>query len=761
MPSPMNRRQRIGGGKHLSPQPVSSPMSASNIEKIFATAVRHHQAGRLVEAERHYRQVLAIAPRHADSLHLLGVATFQAGRSDLAIELIDQALAVQPDYPEALCNLGNALINLSRLEAAAASYRKALDLAPTYLEPLVNLGNVLESLGRPDEAIDCYRRTIALQPNLSEAHNNLGVALYGQGRVDEAIASYERTLEIDPNFAMALNNLAAAQLARGEPAAALHAVRRSLGTRESDDAKALLVACLSRVRDVGADGGLRFLMMRALSEAWGRPDQLARVCISLISLDPEIAGCVRRAVQSRPQPLPGKVLFGDRGLAAVTADQLLIALLDAAPVVDVDMERFLTMARRVLLDVAGDAAPTPEGIAFHSALARQCFINEYVFAVSEDELRAAEALRESLSAALDTGEPVPASWLLAVATYFPLQTVKQWPRLLERPWPDHIGSLLTQQLHEPAEERRLAAALRRLTEIDDRVSLAVQSQYEENPYPRWVKLPCAKEADCIESYLRQTFPMAAFAPAPAAGRTEILVAGCGTGQHPIRTAQQFNKARVLAVDLSRNSLAYAARKARELGLSSIEFAQADLLKLGAFDRRFDVIEASGVLHHLEDPWTGWRTLLSLLKPGGFMLLGLYSVSARRNVARLREFVAGRGYGSTAGEIRRCRQELMDMDGGGRSVHSAPSDMFSISGCRDLLFHVQEKCLTLAEIELFLRENNLTFIGFEIASDVLHAYRSRFPDDRAATDLARWQAFEDENPDTFAGMYQFWTQKRAR
>lgn len=754
----MSRRQRIGGGKRPSPQPVSGSISASNIQRIFAEAVRHHQAGRLVEAERQYRQVLTVAPRHADSLHLLGVAAFQAGRSDLAIELIGQALAVQPDYPEALCNLGNALINLSRLEAAAASYRKALDLAPTYLEPLVNLGNVLESLGRPDEAIDCYRRTIALQPNLSEAHNNLGVALYGQGRVDEAIASYERTLEIDPNFVMALNNLAAAQLARGEPAAALRAVSRSLRTLESDDAKALLVACLSRVRDVGGDGGLRTLMVRALSEAWGRPDQLARVCISLIRLDSESGGCVTRTVKAWPEPLPGRSLFGDGGLAAVAADQLLIALLEAAPVGDVDMERFLTMARRVLLDAAGDAVPTTEGIAFHSALARQCFINEYVFAVSDDELHAAEALRDLLSAALDTGAPAPASWVLAVATYFPLQTVKQWPRLLERSWPQQVASVLTQQLHEPAEERRLATALRRLTAIEDGVSLAVQSQYEENPYPRWVKLPCAKKADCIQSYLRQTFPMAAFAAAPATDRMEILVAGCGTGQHPIRTAQQFTKARVLAVDLSRNSLAYAARKARELGLSSIEFAQADLLNLGAFDRRFDVIEASGVLHHLDDPWTGWRTLLSLLKPGGFMLLGLYSASARRNVARLREFVAGRGYGSTAGEIRRCRQELMDMDEGDRSVHSVSSDMFSISGCRDLLFHVQEKCLTLTEIELFLRENNLTFIGFEIASDVLHAYRSRFRDDRAATDLARWRVFEDENPDTFAGMYQFWTQK---
>lgn len=499
-PSLMNRRQRIGGGKRPSPQPVLAPLSGSNIQRFFAEAVRHHQAGRLAEAQRHYRQVLAIAPRHADSLHLLGVATFQAGRSDLAIELIDQALAVQPDYPEALCNLGNALINLSRLNDAAASYRKALDLAPTYLEALVNLGNVLESLGKPDEAIDCYRRTIALQPKLSEAHNNLGVALYGQGRVDEAIASYERTLEINPNFVLALNNLAAAQLARGEPAAALHAVRRSLGTRESDDAKALLVACLSRVRDVGGDDGLRPLMVRALSESWGRPDQLARVCTSLVRLDPEIAGCVSRAVEAWPQPLPGKILFGDRGLAAATADQLLIAMLDAAPVGDVDMERFLTIARRVLLDATGDAAATTEGTDFHCALARQCFINEYVFAVSADELHAAEALREWLSVALEAGAPVPASCLMAVATYFPLQTVRQWARLLERPWPHPVASVLTQQLREPAEERRLAAALRRLTEIDDSVSLAVQRQYEENPYPRWVKLPCAKKADSIESY---------------------------------------------------------------------------------------------------------------------------------------------------------------------------------------------------------------------------------------------------------------------
>ena len=240
---------------------------------------------------------------------------------------------------------------------------------------------------------------------------------------------------------------------------------------------------------------------------------------------------------------------------------------------------------------------------------------------------------------------------------------------------------------------------------------------------------------------------------------EILVAGCGTGQQSIRTSQQFPKARILAIDLSRSSLAYAIRRTRELNVSSIEYAQADLLKLSALGRQFDVIMAGGVLHHLADPWTGWRTLLSLLRPGGFMFLGLYSKTARRDVVRLRKSIAEQGYGSTADEIRRCRQDLMNLGNGVGSADGRPSDLFTISGCRDLLFHVQEHCVTPTEIERFLQENNMAFLGFDIAAEVLQSYRLRFPRDRAATNLAQWQVFENENPDTFVGMYQFWIQKR--
>ena len=67
-------------------------------------------------------------------------------------------------------------------------------------------------------------------------------------------------------------------------------------------------------------------------------------------------------------------------------------------------------------------------------------------------------------------------------------------------------------------------------------------------------------------------------------------------------------------------------------------------------------------------------------------------------------------------------------------------------------------MALADIEAFLRANNLLFLGFEIGDNVLNAYRRRFPEDQAAINLGLWQIFENENPDTFFGMYQFWVQK---
>jgi hypothetical protein len=156
---------------------------------------------------------------------------------------------------------------------------------------------------------------------------------------------------------------------------------------------------------------------------------------------------------------------------------------------------------------------------------------------------------------------------------------------------------------------------------------------------------------------------------------------------------------------------------------------------------------------------GWRLLLSMLRPGGVMRLGLYSRTARRGVVDARRFIARSGYRPGADDIRRCRQELTSL-GDGTSIRRVAewSDFFTTSACRDLLFHVQEHQLTLPEIKAFLNQNGLQFLGFDVAGHVLQKFRRRFPDDRAMIDLDLWHIFETENALVFADMYQFWIQK---
>src|SRR5262249_39905422 len=194
-------------------------------------------------------------------------------------------------------------------------------------------------------------------------------------------------------------------------------------------------------------------------------------------------------------------------------------------------------------------------------------------------------------------------------------------------------------------------------------------------------------------------------------------AGCGTGQQAIETAQMYPDARVLAVDLSLSSLAYARRKTRALGLANIEYAQADILRLGSIGRTFDLIESTGVLHHLADPLAGLRVRARVRGRGGVMHWGFYSEAGRQPMVAARRFIAQRGYRATPADIRRCRQELMAEKPANLPDLAELGDFYSTSNCRDLLFHVAEKRMTLPEIESFLGAEGLALVGFQVEGQV--------------------------------------------
>jgi tetratricopeptide (TPR) repeat protein/2-polyprenyl-3-methyl-5-hydroxy-6-metoxy-1,4-benzoquinol methylase len=779
--------------------PHSKTLAAlASTGRLFSEALQHHQAGRLREAARLYGEIIKANPLHAASHHHLGIVALQTGEVERARESLARAVAVNGQVPDTHYYLGLACGRLGRFEEAAHHNRQAIALRPEYLDAHLNLGNALKGLGNFAESISCYERVLQLKPDSPEAHfnlgnilnqqaeyeaaiehyraallfrpdyaeacNNLGTVLVAVGNMTSAIAHYERAVSLRPSLVQAWINLGKSLLAEGKVSAALNITARAFAVRETSDLKTLFVQCAKALDDIPEDHQFRLLVVRALTEIWGRQSDLAACAVRLVEAFPAVSRLIKRAANFWPKRL-SPADWDEYTLSSLTQDQLLLALLNSTPVTDIGLERFLTSARLILLSVAERTtieAPTDDRmLEFSCALAQQCFINEYVFDRPDDEWQRAERLANRLSTAVDTDDWIPVIWLVAVAAYRPLHSLSCAEKLVTREWRHPILGLIMRQIREPMEESRLRATIPSITDVDDRISRAVQQQYEENPYPRWASLPPASTSVItFDEYVRRQFPLA---PYSAFGRKELeyLIAGCGTGRHAIMVAQTYADIRILAIDLSRASLAYAKRKTAELGLRNIDYASGDILKIASIGRLFDVIDSTGVLHHMADPWHGWRALLSLLKPKGVMRIGLYSHSARRDVVQTMAYIGRRGYGRAADDIRRCRQELADFPVGSPQKNVTRSvDFYSTSDCRDWIFHVQQHNLTIPAIKHFLDENNLEFLGFELDARTSRRYELRFPNDRRRTNLDHWHSFEAENPYIFSDMYVFLVQMRV-
>lgn len=191
----------------------------ASVAEALQAALQHHNAGNLAEAERIYRQILAVEPRHADSLHLLGMIAFHAGRPDAARELIKQAIALNAGVPEYHSNLGNVLKESGSLEDAIVSYRRALELRPEFADAHYNLGNAYAKDERLEQAVECYQASLRLRPDYPPALVNFGNALRSLGRIREALHFYDLVPDGAAEFAETRWNRAIALLLSGDFAA--------------------------------------------------------------------------------------------------------------------------------------------------------------------------------------------------------------------------------------------------------------------------------------------------------------------------------------------------------------------------------------------------------------------------------------------------------------------------------------------------------------------------------------------------------------
>ena len=438
------------------------------------------------------------------------------------------------------------------------------------------------------------------------------------------------------------------------------------------------------------------------------------------------------------------------------------ALLGHCIVSDEKLEYLLSGCRHALLDGLSDqTGVTVESNRLCEILATQCWLNEFVWQLGDQEQQKTQALAADLKLSMIQADTVPAGVFL-LSCYAPLEhwfDAAEIDVFARRSGNKALQALVHAQITEPRTETELAQDIPRIGDVSDEVSIAVQHQYEENPYPRWSEYTAA-EPKSVAEVMRRIFPGREFSNFAPPSEPRILVAGCGTGRNAFETAARFAGATTLAIDLSMASLAFARRKADELGIEDIEFAQADVLELAMLDECFDIIDCSGVLHHMAEPKKGWAVLGGLLEPGGLMRIGLYSDLARRPVVAARALIEGGDFQATRDGIRRCRQAIFSLatDHPARPVAQS-RDFFNLSLCRDLLFHVQEHCFTLPQIKEILAGLDLEFLGFEHGfASTGQQYLDAYPDDPGMTSLDNWHEFEQLHPETFVGMYQFWLRK---
>ncbi|MEB3213520.1 MAG: methyltransferase domain-containing protein [Leptolyngbyaceae bacterium] len=617
-------------------------------------------------------------------------------------------------------------------------------------EPIVNiylkLGTTQTHLRKKQAAIATYEGILQYKPNHAESYYRIGRTLLLQEEYFSAFENFYRAVQHSPE------NLAYRQY---------------------------FSYSLSCIHFDNVSDALKQEILKCFQENAIHKNNLFIATLSILKIHPTFREVL---LFTERRHFSGVINLLQNGqLTSIFGNDLFLLLLKETLVTDLNLELLLMCIRRfILLNYESlDASANSSIFQVACAIALQSFNNEYVLYAEQDELDRRDELERQLTQYLsshnsDAGhsfieqpEEIQQSeeleWKLVVfGMYDSLLNLEGTnSKFHSTGWSSDFSLLYTRAIANHHIEQTQKSDIVSLTPspTHNAISASVQQQYHENPYPRWLNLTCWPP-ESLRVELKTLYPHLNLNPFQLSGSFQLLIAGCGTGSEAIQVATRYEDIHVLAVDISLSSLAYAKRMSSQLNVRNIEYRQADILLLDNLNQTFPVIFSTGVLHHLSDPLKGWEILANLLEPNGFMRIGLYSEIARRHIVQIREKIKALNIRPTPESIRNFRYELScSKESSLRSVMRY-TDFFSMSGCRDLLFHVNEYRFTIPMIKETLEKLGLIFIGFDLPSVLIATqYRQQFPDDPTMQNLDYWDEFEQANPDTFMSMYLFWCQKK--
>ena len=653
----------------------------------------------------------------------LAIQYYKKNNIKFAEKICKKILTIDPNHFDSILLLGLIFASYKNFIKSKELLHKALEIKPNHSSAHNNLAAVLNELKEHEKAKIHFDKAIEINPNNARVHNNLGAFLIALGKNHEALKSYKNAILINPNLTLAVNNLS----------------------------KILREIRLDNIQDIEI-GNLKEILLLLL-----RRDDIYHQDIFFYSrLILFQSNNINKDQITKIINLNGQLLK-NLTIQNLIQDELFLLLLQKCLITDHFLEKILTKIRYEVLFIVNEHSRyiLKENLNFIISLAKQCFLNEYVFSQSRKETNFIKQLQNSV----EKNRKINELEIIILSSYVPLHSSYIITKKLLNYHSNNslFNDLITMQIKEPLKEKKIAYSIKSLGKVTDEISKKVMIQYEQHPYPRWryiYKNLHSISSNIIKDQIKPNeveFDEKFIKP-------NVLIAGCGTGRHLFKAADYLN-ANILGVDLSITSLTYAKRKIDELNLKNIKLLNADILQLKNLNKKFNIIECVGTLHHMRDPLQGLKILQDLLEPKGLLQLGLYSEIGRQDVIKVRKFINEKNFKSTNNDIRNCREAILkkrDEQLFKKILYR--KDFYSISSVRDLIFHVQEHRFTLIQISKILNDLNLEFLGF-VDSSAKKKYSYFFPEDKKNISLKKWNIFEIDNPDTFTGMYIFWVKKK--
>ncbi len=678
-------------------------------------------------------------PLDYEALNIQACFLIREKKFEDAKKLLRDAEKIKRNDPKILNNLGLVYYRLLSLTQSIDYYKLALKYAPSLAQIHFNLGLAFDLNNEHVNAYNAYSKSLQLEKT-KEAAGKFGNLLRRGGKLKEAVSVLEANYNKYPQDLASVIYFADALIHTGDYIRARDLALKAILIDPTHPHSCMLFSdqfenkyfeFYSQEAEAAIISALKSnaTSISTLRSAW----------LSLLKLNPQKPEFKTLLTLSTYDDFVS--FFSDKNRVNFYTEYFLTGIKNCL-ITDPHLERILSYWRKMLLTghINGTLLLTHKDRMFLAVLSENCFFNEYVFASDDEEAKILTTLSQ-------TDFPDPDS-LLLLSCYKSLLDLPHHARFIDHaPYlNDYLSEIFTFQIREPLIEKEFHQTLKSFTTINDPVSQKVKEQYEENPYPRW------KTISSFEPYGNRPKKI------KEKQNINILVAGCGTGQQIIAHARIYQNFRFTAIDLSSASLCYAMRKCAEQGLDAVDFYQEDILNISKIGKKFDHIFCTGVLHHMKDPDEGMAALTQSLKPGGMMRLAVYSEIARRVIIKGRDFIQKNNYPSTIKGIRDFRQMVFALpDGHELAPLKNMMDFYTLSNCRDLLFHVQEHRFTIPDLDQYLKRHNLVFCGFSISNEIINQFKSDFPnlDPRI---LLHWQEFEEKYPDTFYGMYQFMAQK---